>query len=26
MLGSEPSVSPSEVDLRFSANPFPGEE
>lgn len=26
MLGSEPSVSPGEVELRFSANPFPGEE
>ncbi len=26
MLGGEPSVSAAEVELRFSANPFPGEE
>lgn len=25
MLGQHPSASPSEVELRFSANPFPGE-
>ncbi len=26
MLGNDSSVDPAEVELRFSANPFPGEE